>query len=68
MDEKVPCVSEGRDTELNVTQVEKWLKDAVAQSDNKACVISVPPVRPKGREVYIFKPLSIEHKSECHIN
>ena len=68
MDEQVSYFSEGKDTELNVTQVEQWLKDAAVQSDDEARVISVPPVLPKGGEVYLFKPQSIEHKSEFHIN
>lgn len=67
MDEVMCCFTVDKNEDLTVHEVVRWLKlaaDSGPENADKARVTSLPPVRPKGGEVYIFRPTSVAHESK----
>jgi len=60
----VQCFAVNKNDYLAINEVVGWLKCAADSGSENPRVNSVPPVQPKGGEVYIFKPSSDTHKSE----
>ena len=61
----VQCFAVNKNDDLAINKVVGWLKCAAELgSENPPRVTFVPPVQPKGGEVYIFKPSSDAHESE----
>jgi len=57
-----------KNKDLAINKVVRWLKCAADSGPENSRVISVPPVQPKGGEVYIFKPTSDAHESKFLIS